>query len=127
MFVHKNSDISFFIYSLIYTCNYFLILLVLLQYLYGAQELRIVNPFTFFMQRLRVYLRGKEKIRPSLRLHFLSRRLDRQQFFIYILCTHIIHSYTYNISILIFLYETSFVLPLIFFLLPYTNVLNIAL
>lgn len=56
----------------------------LLQYLYGAQELRIVNPFTFFMQRFRVNLRGNENIRPSFRLHFLCRRVDLQHFFIYI-------------------------------------------
>jgi len=57
--------------------------LVTLQSLYGAHELRMVNPRTFpETQRFLVNLRGKLNIFLSLlRLHFLSRDVEAQHDF----------------------------------------------
>jgi hypothetical protein len=54
-----------------------------LQYLYGAQDDFIVNPFIFLLVHLfLVNFRGNENIFPSRRIHFLFFLLVLQQFFI---------------------------------------------
>jgi hypothetical protein len=57
--------------------------LYFLQYLYGAQDDFIVNPFIFLLVHLfLVNFRGNENIFPSRRMHFLFFLLTLQQFFI---------------------------------------------
>lgn len=55
------------------------------QYLYGAQELRILNPFTLRRHCFFVKRRGNRNIFPSFLLHLRVAREEedtRQQFFI---------------------------------------------
>jgi len=69
--------------------NYFLppFCFFVLQYLYGAQELRIEYPFIFCVKHLFFEnLLGNLNVFPSFRLHFLFFFVELQQFVIYTLC-----------------------------------------